>query len=170
VRRIAGRAVVIHQANVDTDVLYPGAYLNITEVEAMRPHLFEGLDSSLLDQCVGDTVLVVGENFGVGSSREHVPQAMKASGIRLLVGKGFARIFYRNCLNLGLPVVMCPEAVNAARPGCDIEYDPASGDMRVDSRPFATPPIPAFMREMLDAGGLVEWSRRTSSRTRDVAG
>jgi 3-isopropylmalate/(R)-2-methylmalate dehydratase small subunit len=170
VRRIAGKAVVIDQANVDTDVLYPGAYLNITEVEAMRPHLFEGLDPSLRDQCVGDTALVVGENFGVGSSREHVPQAMKASGIRLLVGKSFARIFYRNCLNLGLPVVMCPEAVDAARPGCEIEYDPASGEIRVDGRLFATRPIPDFMREMLDAGGLVEWSRRTNARTRPMAG
>jgi 3-isopropylmalate/(R)-2-methylmalate dehydratase small subunit len=156
---IAGRAVVIEQANVDTDVLYPGAYLNITDVEAMKPHLFEGLDPSLRKQLGGDTVLVVGENFGVGSSREHVPQAMKAWGIRLVLGRSFARIFYRNCLNLGRPALVCPEAADAARAGSRVEYDDEGGELRVDGVAFAASPIPDFMREMLDAGGLVEWSR-----------
>ena len=85
----------------------------------MTEHLFEGLDPSLRDRLGGDTALVVGSNFGAGSSREHVPQAMAASGIRFLVGKSFARIFYRNCINLGLPAVIAPEAVDAVARGLD---------------------------------------------------
>src|SRR5919199_2023118 len=107
---IEGKAVVIDEDNVDTDVLYPGTYLSIDDPEQMKSYLFEGLDPSLRDQLDGPTVLVVGENFGSGSSREHVPHAMKAWGIRCVVGKSFARIFQRNCVNLGLPIVACPEA------------------------------------------------------------
>jgi 3-isopropylmalate/(R)-2-methylmalate dehydratase small subunit len=156
---LEGRAVVIRQDNVDTDVLYPGAYLNITDVDQMRPYLFEGLDPSLRDELGGDTVLVVGSNFGAGSSREHVPQAMAASGIRFLVGKSFARIFYRNCVNLGLPAVMAPEAVDAASPGSTVRLDLEQGVLDVDSRSFAIVPVPAFMREMFEVGGLVPWMR-----------
>jgi 3-isopropylmalate/(R)-2-methylmalate dehydratase small subunit len=130
---LQGRAVVIRQDDVDTDVLYPGQFLNVTDVDKMIPHLFEGLDPSLRDQLSGDTALVVESNFGTGSSREHVPQAMAASGIRFVVGKSFARIFYRNCINLGLPAVMAPDAVDA---------------------------VPDFLREMFTAGGLVPWMQR----------
>ena len=112
---LQARAIVIPGDDIDTDVLYPGTYLNVTEVEQMTHHLFEGLDPALRDQLGGDTALVVGSNFGCGSSREHVPQAMSASGIRFLVGKSFARIFYRNCINLGLPAVVSEaDAVAAA--------------------------------------------------------
>ena len=121
--KLEGRAVVIARDNVDTDVLYPGPYLNVTDVETMKLYLFEGLDPSLRDQLGGDTALVVGENFGPGSSREHVPQAMKAWGIQFLVGRSFARIFSRNCLNLGLPIVTCPEAVAASTPGSILRFD-----------------------------------------------
>ena len=89
---IEGAAVAIAEDNVDTDVLYPGPFLNIEDPERMRAHLFEGLDPSLRDRLEGDTVLVVGENFGSGSSREHVPQGMRASGVRCVVGRSFARI------------------------------------------------------------------------------
>jgi len=156
---LSGRAVVIRQDNVDTDVLYPGAYLNVTDVDKMTQHLFEGLDPSLRDQLGGDTALVVGANFGAGSSREHVPQAMAASGIRFLVGKSFARIFYRNCINLGLPVVIAPQAVDAASPGSALELDLEGGVVTVAGESFPLTPVPAFMREMFDAGGLVPWMR-----------
>jgi 3-isopropylmalate/(R)-2-methylmalate dehydratase small subunit len=156
---LEGRAVVIRHDDVDTDVLYPGAYLNITEVGQMTQYLFEGLDPSLREQLGGDTVLVVGSNFGAGSSREHVPQAMAASGIRFLVGKSFARIFYRNCINLGLPAVTAPEAVDAASPGSMVRLDLEQGALAVDGRTFPMTPVPAFMREMFSAGGLVPWVR-----------
>ena len=157
--RLEGRAVVIRQDNVDTDVLFPGQFLNITDVDKMVPHLFEGLDPTLRDQLQGPTALVVGSNFGAGSSREHVPQAMSASGIRFLVGKSFARIFYRNCINLGLPPVIAPEAVDAAQPGSHVEFDLDAGLVTVDGTPFEIAPVPDFMRDMFRAGGLVPWVR-----------
>jgi 3-isopropylmalate/(R)-2-methylmalate dehydratase small subunit len=157
--RIQGRAVVIRQDDVDTDVLYPGAYLNITDVDEMTRYLFEGLDPSLRDQLGGDTALVVGSNFGAGSSREHVPQAMSASGVRFLVGKSFARIFYRNCINLGLPVVVAQHAVDASSPGASVELDMEAGVVTIDGEPFPFNPVPAFLLEMLSAGGLVLWMR-----------
>jgi 3-isopropylmalate/(R)-2-methylmalate dehydratase small subunit len=157
--KLSGRAVVIRQDDVDTDVLFPGAFLNITDVEKMTEHLFEGLDPALRDRLGGDTALVVGSNFGTGSSREHVPQAMGRSGIRFLVGKGFARIFYRNCINLGLPPVIAPDAVEAAQDDSSLEFDLDAGVVTVDGRPFPVTPVPEFMREMFRAGGLVPWVR-----------
>jgi 3-isopropylmalate/(R)-2-methylmalate dehydratase small subunit len=157
--RIAGSAVVIAQDNVDTDVLYPGTYLNIEDPEQMSAHLFEGLDPRLRDELGPDTILVVGENFGTGSSREHVPLAMKASGVSCLVGKSFARIFRRNCLNLGLPLVDCPEAVAGAAAGSRMEIDLDGGVVTVDGSAFEIAPMPDFMRRMVDAGGLIAWLR-----------
>jgi len=157
---LAGRAVVIREANVDTDVLYPGAYLNITDVEEMKPYLFEGLDPALRDELGGDTVLACGPNFGAGSSREHVPQAMRASGIRCLVGESFARIFYRNCINLGLPVFLNGEAAAAAEPGSAVAVDTDSGTIDVDGKRFETPAVPPFMQNLLAAGGLVPWVQK----------
>jgi 3-isopropylmalate/(R)-2-methylmalate dehydratase small subunit len=154
---LEGRAVVILEDDVDTDVLYPGAYLNVSDVGQMTQYLFEGLDPSLRDQLGGDTALVVGSNFGAGSSREHVPQAMAASGIRFLVGKSFARIFYRNCINLGVPAVIAPEAVGAASPGSVLRLDLDAAAVDVDGTAFPIVPVPAFMREMFAAGGLVPW-------------
>jgi 3-isopropylmalate/(R)-2-methylmalate dehydratase small subunit len=156
---IAGRAVAISQDNVDTDVLYPGSYLNIDDPDQMSSHLFEGLDPRLRDELGPDTILLVGENFGAGSSREHVPLAMKASGVSCLVGKSFARIFRRNCLNLGLPLVDCPDAVARAQTGTRVEIDLDDGVVAVEGERFAITPMPDFMRQMVDAGGLIPWLR-----------
>ena len=110
--------MVIPGDDIDTDVMYPGAYLNIDDPEQMKPYLFEGHDPGLRQELeAGDAVIVVGENFGIGSSREHVPLAMKAWGVRCVLGRSFARIFYRNCVNIGLPIVACPEAAAAASDG-----------------------------------------------------
>jgi 3-isopropylmalate/(R)-2-methylmalate dehydratase small subunit len=160
VRVFEGRAVVIDQNNVDTDVLYPGTFLNIPDPELMKNHLFEGLDPTLRDQLVGDTVLVVGENFGMGSSREHVPQAMKAAGIQCVVGKSFARIFERNCVNLGLMIMTAPQAVGAAKPGDLVRIDARGSTVQVGDATFDARPLPAFMLEMIELGGLVPWARR----------
>lgn len=156
---LEARAIVIRQDDVDTDVLYPGAYLNVTDVTQMTQHLFEGLDPSLRDRLGGNTALVVGSNFGAGSSREHVPQAMAASGIRFLVGKSFARIFYRNCINLGLPAVIAPDAVDVAGQDAQLGLDLDEGTISVGDRSFPIAPVPGFMREMFAAGGLVPWLR-----------
>jgi 3-isopropylmalate/(R)-2-methylmalate dehydratase small subunit len=162
--RLAGRAVVIDEDNVDTDVLYPGSFLNIEDPDLMSPHLFEGLDPALRAEMARDTILVVGENFGTGSSREHVPLAMKASGVTCLVGKSFARIFRRNCLNLGLPLVDCPEAVVHTTTGSDVVVDLDRGLVVVNGDRFAIVPMPDFMRRMVDAGGLIPWLREKAAR------
>jgi 3-isopropylmalate/(R)-2-methylmalate dehydratase small subunit len=162
---VSGKAVPVPGTNIDTDVLYPGIYLNIDDPELMKPYLFEGLDPSLRDQLVGDTVLVVGENFGMGSSREHVPLAMKASGVRCVVGSSFARIFYRNCINLALPAITCPQVAQAAKPGSEISVDATVGKVTVDGREFAAAPVPPFMLEMLERGGLIPWAQHKLSRS-----
>ena len=162
---IEGRAVVVPQDNVDTDVLYPGAYLNIDEVEKMKLYLFEGLDPSLRDQLGGDTVLVVGENFGGGSSREHAPQAMKAWGIQCIVGKSFARIFHRNCVNLGLPAITAPEAAGAARRDDHVRVDTDTGEIEIEGKRFEANPLPPFMLDMITSGGLVPWAKRQLDAT-----
>jgi 3-isopropylmalate/(R)-2-methylmalate dehydratase small subunit len=158
---VEGRAVVIAQDDVDTDVLYPGRFLNVLDPAEMPRYLFEGLDPALREQLGGDTVLVAGANFGTGSSRENVPTAMRAAGIRCVVAGSFARIFMRNCLNLGLPAVASAEAAAAARPGSAVRVDPAAGTVEVDGGMFEVPPLPPFMLELLEAGGLVPWIRKT---------
>jgi 3-isopropylmalate/(R)-2-methylmalate dehydratase small subunit len=157
---IEGAAVVIEVDNVNTDVLYPGPYLNIDDPELMKLYLFEGLDPSLRDKLGRKTILVVGENFGGGSSREHVPLAMKASGIGAVVGRSFARIFFRNCINLGLPAIVCAEAVAAAADGSEIRIDAGKGRVEVDGRSYDTPVLPPFVIDMIRGGGLVNYVRR----------
>jgi 3-isopropylmalate/(R)-2-methylmalate dehydratase small subunit len=154
---IEGRALVIDRDNVDTDVLYPGKYLNVLDPAEMPRYLFDGLDPALRDQLHGDTVLVAWENFGTGSSRENVPMAMKAAGIRCVLAKSFARIFHRNCINLGLPAIASPEAAAAAAPGSRIRIETETGAIAVDGATFAARPLPPFMLELLGAGGLVPW-------------
>ncbi len=151
--------MVIDGDNVDTDVMYPGQYLNIEDPDKMKGHLFEGYDPGLRDLLGEDAILVTGSNFGIGSSREHVPLAIKAWGVRCVLGKSFARIFRRNCVNLGLPVLACPEAVEVTRSGSSINIDTDSGEVDVDGRNFQAEPVPRFVLELQDAGGLVEWAR-----------
>jgi 3-isopropylmalate/(R)-2-methylmalate dehydratase small subunit len=157
---IEGRAVVIAGDHVDTDVMYPGEFLNIEDPEAMKAHLFEGYDPALRDQLGHGAIIVTGWNFGIGSSREHVPLAMKAWGVRCVLRKSFARIFRRNCVNLGLLALACPDAVEVVSPGAAIRIDTDSGSIAVDGQTFQAEPVPGFVRELQDAGGLVEWAQR----------
>ena len=154
---VEGRAVVVPGADVDTDVMYPGQYLNIDDPEQMKPYLFEGFDPTLRDQLGPDAILVTGPNFGIGSSREHVPQAMKAWGVQAVVGPSFARIFRRNCVNLGLLVVEAPDI--EARPGSRIRIDTDRGAVEVDGRSFAAAPIAPLVQELQSACGLVAHAR-----------
>jgi 3-isopropylmalate/(R)-2-methylmalate dehydratase small subunit len=156
---IEGRAVVVSGNDVNTDVLYPGPYLNIDDPDRMKDFLFEGLDPSLRDLLGGPTVLIVGRNFGGGSSREHVPLAMKAWGIGAVIGRSFARIFFRNCINLGLPAVVCPDAVGAAQPDSAVRITADEGRVEVDGRVFSAPVLPPFLIDMVRRGGLVPYVR-----------
>jgi len=157
VTKVEGVALVVPGDDVDTDVMYPGAYLNVEDPAQMAQYLFEGFDPSLRERVVEGTILVVGSNFGIGSSREHVPLAMQGSGIRGVVGRSFARIFYRNCVNLGLAIVACPAAVDAARDGSRMAID-TTGAVEVDGVAFAVPPAPALVLELGAAVGLVAWT------------
>lgn len=156
---LEGRAVVIEGDNIDTDTLYPGEYLNVEDPEEMKNYLFEGLDPSLRDQLGNEAILVVGENFGSGSSREHVVQGMKDWNIQCVIGKSFARIFHRNCINLGLPVIQQVDAAKAATPESEICVDVDGGEVTVDGERFQAAPLPRFMQDMLSSGGLVPWGR-----------
>jgi 3-isopropylmalate/(R)-2-methylmalate dehydratase small subunit len=157
---VEGRAIVIAQDDVDTDVLYPGKFLNVLDPAEMPRYLFEGLDPALREELGGDTVLVGGANFGTGSSRENVPTAMRAAGIRCVVAKSFARIFMRNCINLGLPAIASADAAAAARPGSSIRVDAGAGEVAVDGETFRFAALAPFMLELLEAGGLVPWIRK----------
>ena len=161
---IEGTAVTVEGDNIDTDVLYPGSFLNIDDPDAMKPYLFEGLDPSIRDRLEPSCVLVVGDNFGSGSSREHVPLAMKAWGVGCVLGHSFARIFHRNCINLGLPVVTSPQAAAAAVSGQRIRIDTDAGAIEVSGERYEIAPLPEFMTEMIDSGGLVEWVRARLQR------
>lgn len=155
--RVTGTALVVRGDDLDTDVMYPGSFLNIEDPAEMAPHLFEGFDPSLRERLQEGTILVVGANFGIGSSREHVPQAMQANGICGVVGRSFARIFFRNCVNLGLAIVACPDAVEAARDGSRVVIDP-SGSVEVDGASFAAESASPLVLGLNAAGGLVPWT------------
>jgi 3-isopropylmalate/(R)-2-methylmalate dehydratase small subunit len=161
---VEGRALLIAKDDVDTDVLYPGQFLNVFDPAETVKYLFEGLDPSLRDLLTDDTILFAWENFGTGSSRENVPEAMKAAGIRCVVAKSFARIFHRNCINLGLPAIACPEAASAVRTGSSVRIDSEGGTIEVDGVTYAAPPLPPFMRELLRASGLVPWIQGRNER------
>ena len=166
---IEGRALIIPGNNVDTDGLYPGAYLNLLAPDEMKLHLFEGLDRSLLERVRGDTILVVGRNFGTGSSREHVQVAMKACGIRAVVGESFARIFYRNCVNLGLTIVQLPGVIDRTHTGSMLRIDTVEGTIDVDGERLATPGVPRLVEEIIREEGLVHWVRtRLASRSENT--
>lgn len=156
---VEGRAVVIPGDDLDTDVMYPGAYLNIEDPELMKGYLFDGFDPSLRDELGPDAIVVTGANFGIGSSREHVVQALRAWGVRGVLGASFARIFKRNCVNLGLTIVECAEAAAAARTGSRLRIDTDTGEVAVDGTTFQAQPIPVLVQELHAAGGLVPWTR-----------
>lgn len=154
---VEGTALVIAQDNVDTDVLYPGRFLNVLEPAEMTRHLFEGLDPSLRDRLTDSTVLVAGANFGTGSSRENVPTAMRAAGIRCVVAPSFARIFHRNCFNLGLPAIASAGAATAAHDGSAVRVEIETGEITVDGAAFHFRALPPFMVDLLRQGGLEPW-------------
>ena len=158
---IHAKAIVIPDNNVDTDVLYPGKYLNVLDPQEAKAHLFEGLDPKLRDLLKeGDTVLFVGENFGSGSSREQPATAMAASGVRAVLGKSFARIFARNCVNAGMPAYRNANAVLAVKQGDDIEIDIATGLVTVSGQAFPSEQMQPLPKEILAAGGIVPWVKK----------
>jgi len=143
--------------HVDTDVIIPARYLNTGDPAELAKHCMEDLDKTFADRVKAGDMIVAGENFGCGSSREHAPIAIKASGVSVVIAKSFARIFYRNAINIGLAIAECPEAVAGIAEGDRIEADFDSGVIRnlTTGAEYQTEPFPPFIQQIIENGGLI---------------
>ena len=144
--------------NVDTDVIIPARYLNTSDHKELASHCMEDLDKDFTKRVEAGDIMVAGDNFGCGSSREHAPIAIKASGISLVIANTFARIFYRNSINIGLAILECPEAVANISDGDRVEADLDNGIIynRTTGKEFKTQPFPEFIQKIIENGGLIE--------------
>ena len=149
-------------ANVDTDAIIPARYLNTSNPDELAKHCMEDIDRHFLDKVSPEDFIVAETNFGCGSSREHAPVAIKAAGISAVIAKSFARIFFRNAINIGLPILECEEAVDETESGDILEVELASGEIRnlTKNKLFHAKPYPDFMLELISTGGLVEYTKR----------
>lgn len=147
--------------NIDTDVIIPARYLTSSDPRELAKHCMEDVDAEFVNKAEEGDFIIGGKNFGCGSSREHAPIAIKAAGISCVIAKSFARIFYRNSFNMGLPILDCPEAVDGIGDGDEIEVNLSEGVIKNLStgEEFRAEPIPPFMRELIDAGGLIGYAR-----------
>jgi 3-isopropylmalate/(R)-2-methylmalate dehydratase small subunit len=146
--------------NIDTDIIYPGRYLNITDREKTAEHLFELAYPEIRPALQPGDILVAGRNFGCGSSREQATAAVKYAGVGAVIAVSFARIFYRNSINLGLPLIVAPPAaIGALAAGDTIEVDLAAGQLHAGEQTFATAPLDPRAIELLQAGGLIPYLR-----------
>ena len=144
--------------NVDTDVIIPARYLNTIDKRELASHCMEDIDKDFVSKVSPGDIMVAGFNFGCGSSREHAPIAIKESGISLVIAKSFARIFYRNAINIGLAIVECEAAADAIADGHVVEADLDNGVIydKTTGESFNTQPFPKFIQNIISAGGLVE--------------
>ena len=153
----------VYGDDVDTDVIIPARYLTATEPEELAKHCMEDLDPGFVARVRPGDLLVAGRNFGSGSSREHAPLSIKGGGVAVIVAESFARIFFRNSINVGLPIVECPGVASVAETGDLFRVDLEAGTVENVTRGRVWPatPLPGFMREILDAGGLMPWVKRS---------
>lgn len=154
--------------DIDTDAIIPARYLNTSDPLELARHVMEDADRDFPSKVQKGDIIVAGKNFGCGSSREHAPIAIKASGIQAVIAKTFARIFYRNSFNIGLPIFESPEASKAIREGDVIEIDADKGIIRniTKAEEYKARPIPPFMQELIEAGGLIEWTKKRLMKER----
>jgi 3-isopropylmalate/(R)-2-methylmalate dehydratase small subunit len=150
-----------YSSSVDTDVIIPARYLTTSDPAELAKHALEDLDPSFAASVAEGDLVFAGDNFGCGSSREHAPLALKGAGVAAVVASSFARIFFRNAINTGLPILTCPDAVDATETGDEVSVDATSGTIRnlTRGKEFAAEPLPEFVMEIVDAGGLVGWVR-----------
>lgn len=144
--------------NVDTDVIIPARYLNTSDHKELASHCMEDIDKTFVTRVQQGDIITAGQNFGCGSSREHAPIAIKASGVSLVIAKSFARIFYRNAINIGLAIVECPEAAENISEGDKVEADMDNGIIRnlTTGQEFKAAPFPDFVQKIIENGGLME--------------
>lgn len=145
-------------SNIDTDAIIPARYLNVSDPEELARHCMEDENPKFVKEVKRGDIIVADSNFGCGSSREHAPIAIKAKGISCVIARSFARIFYRNAFNMGLPIIESDEAVDGTMNGHSLEVDLAKGEIKNETtgQTFKANPIPAFMQRIIDDGGLME--------------
>ena len=148
--------------DIDTDVIIPARYLNTSDPSELAKHCLEDLDPTFVTRVQPGDIVVAEENFGCGSSREHAPVAIKAAGVSCVIAKSFARIFYRNSINMGLPILECPEAVDAISEGDEVCVDADTGTITdvTTGATFQAQPFPPFIQEIINDGGLVARPKR----------
>lgn len=156
--KLTGR-VFKYGDNVDTDVIIPARYLNTSDPDELAKHCLEDLDSEFTEKVEQGDIIVGGKNFGSGSSREHAPLAIKAAGISCVIAESFARIFYRNAVNIGLPILESKEASKAIEDGQQIEVDIKEGIItnKENGEQYLSSGFPDFMQEIIKAGGLIDY-------------
>lgn len=144
--------------NIDTDVIIPARYLNTTDHKELASHCMEDIDKDFVNNVSPGDIIVAGDNFGCGSSREHAPIAIKAAGVSCVIAKTFARIFYRNAINIGMPILECPKAAEAISAGDEVEVDFSKGEIHdiTTGEVFQAAPFPDFIKDIIDAGGLLK--------------
>ena len=145
--------------NVDTDVIIPARYLNTSDAKELAAHCMEDIDTDFIKNVIAGDMIVADKNFGCGSSREHAPLAIKTAGISCVIAKTFARIFYRNAINIGLPIIECESAVEDIKAGDQIEVDFITGDIvnKTNGNTYKGEPYPEFMQKLIAANGLVNY-------------
>jgi 3-isopropylmalate/(R)-2-methylmalate dehydratase small subunit len=147
--------------NIDTDVIIPARYLNMSTAAELAQHCMEDIDPTFATSVEEGDIIVGGENFGCGSSREHAPLAIKGAGVSCVIAESFARIFYRNAINIGLPILVAPEAARDAEAGDALTVDLASGRITNTrlGKVYQTTPFPPFIMAIIEAGGLIPYTR-----------
>ena len=155
-------------ADVNTDVIVPARYLNLSEPAELAEHCMEDIDSEFVNRVKPGDIIMATTNFGCGSSREHAPLAIKAAGISCVIAKSFARIFFRNAINIGLPLLECDDAVAQTEAGDILEVDLSRGQIKnlTNGITFTARPYPDFMAELISAGGLIEHTKRRLTNKR----
>ncbi len=145
--------------DVDTDVIIPARYLNDASEQALASHCLEDLDATFVTRVKAGDIIVAGDNFGCGSSREHAPLSIKACGVSIVIARSFARIFYRNSINIGLPILECPEAVDGIADGDSVRCDLSTGKITnlTTGATFTAQPFPDFIQGIMAAGGLMNY-------------
>lgn len=148
--------------NVDTDVIIPARYLNSSDPKELATHCMEDIDANFIRNVKPGDIIVANKNFGCGSSREHAPIAIKAAGVSVVIAETFARIFYRNAINIGLPIIECREAAEAIAAGDEVKVDFDSGVITdiTTGCSFQGQAFPPFMQNLIDCGGLVNYINR----------
>ena len=146
--------------NVDTDVIIPARYLNSSDPKELALHCMEDIDKDFVKNVKAGDIMVANKNFGCGSSREHAPISIKAAGVSCVIAETFARIFYRNSINIGLPIIECPQAAKEIEAGDEVEVDFDNGMIynRTKGTEFQGQPFPEFMQKLIAAGGLVKYT------------